>query len=94
MSEAISKKSNFQSEFFESVFYRKIFYTIFSFIFSRIFSEIQATKQSYKPYRDQRYLDVYKEKQIRVIVKVSIPVKEYPKVSQSGTFSCTVHIFQ
>lgn len=45
-----------------------------------LFTEIQNAKQSNKPYRDFRYVDVYREKQIRVIVKVSVPIKEHPKV--------------
>jgi hypothetical protein len=48
----------------------------------RFFSstEIQNAKASGKPFRDQRYVDVYREKAIRVVVKVIVPVKEYPKV--------------
>lgn len=33
------------------------------------------------PQRDLRYVDIYREKQIRVTVKVLVPVKEHPKVS-------------
>lgn len=35
------------------------------------------------PQRDLRYVDIYREKQIRVTVKVLVPVKEHPKVSVS-----------
>lgn len=34
------------------------------------------------PHRDLRYVDIYREKQIRVTVKVLVPVKEHPKVSR------------
>lgn len=37
------------------------------------------------PQRDQKYVDIYREKQIRVTVKVLVPVKEHPKVSEHGT---------
>lgn len=48
-------------------------------------SEIQSAKASGKPFRgDQRYVDVYHEKQIRVVVKVIVPVKEYPKFNFVG----------
>lgn len=33
------------------------------------------------PQREQKYVDIYREKQIRVTVKVLVPVKEHPKVS-------------
>lgn len=32
------------------------------------------------PPRDLRYVDIYREKQIRVTVKVLVPVREHPKV--------------
>lgn len=48
-------------------------------------TEIQNAKASGKAYRgDQRYVDVYREKQIRVVVKVLVPVKEYPKFNFVG----------
>lgn len=31
--------------------------------------------------RENRYVDIYREKPIRVAVKVLVPVKEHPKVS-------------
>ena len=45
-----------------------------------------ATKQTGRPYRDTRYVDVYREKQIRVVVKVLVPVKEHPKVLVFSSF--------
>lgn len=39
--------------------------------------------------RDAKYLDIYHERQIRVVVKVLVPVKEHPKVSVGGVvISC------
>lgn len=53
--------------------------------FSRLrTSEIQSAKASGKPFRDNRYVDVYREKQIRVVVKVLVPVKEHPKFNFVG----------
>lgn len=49
-----------------------------------LFLEIQSAKSSGKPFRDQRYVDVYREKQIRVVVKVIVPVKEHPKFNFVG----------
>lgn len=46
--------------------------------------EIQSAKASGKPFRDNRYVDVYREKQIRVVVKVIVPVKEHPKFNFVG----------
>lgn len=46
--------------------------------------EIQTAKASGKPFRDNRYVDVYREKQIRVVVKVIVPVKEHPKFNFVG----------
>jgi hypothetical protein len=51
---------------------------IFPFLFRN--PEIQNAKASGKPFRDNRYVDVYREKQIRVVVKCIVPVKEHPKV--------------
>lgn len=43
--------------------------------------EIQKVRESGKiPPRDLKYVDIYREKQIRVTVKVLVPVKEHPKV--------------
>lgn len=33
-----------------------------------------------KPIRDPKYVDIYREKPIRVSVKVLVPVREHPKV--------------
>ncbi|XP_070498746.1 KH domain-containing, RNA-binding, signal transduction-associated protein 3-like isoform X2 [Chironomus tepperi] len=46
--------------------------------------EIQNAKASGKPFRDQRYVDVYREKQIRLVVKVIVPVKDHPKFNFVG----------
>ncbi|GAB0091103.1 KH domain-containing, RNA-binding, signal transduction-associated protein 2 [Sergentomyia squamirostris] len=47
--------------------------------------EIQRVQQSGKiPPRDNRYVDIYREKQIRVNVKVLVPVKEHPKFNFVG----------
>lgn len=55
------------------------------FIFSSFaHPEIQNAKASGKPFRDNRYVDVYREKQIRVVVKVIVPVKEHPKFNFVG----------
>ena len=43
-------------------------------------SEIQKTQAIGKPLRDQKYVDIYREKPIRVAVKVLVPVREHPKV--------------
>lgn len=45
------------------------------------FSEIQKVQNTGKvPTRDNRYVDIYREKQIRVSAKVLVPVREHPKV--------------
>ncbi|XP_072378338.1 uncharacterized protein [Diabrotica undecimpunctata] len=36
------------------------------------------------PLRDMKYVDIYREKPIRVIVKVLVPVREYPKFNFVG----------
>lgn len=41
------------------------------------------TKQSGQPTRDYRYVDIFREKPIKVVTKVMVPVREYPKVSFS-----------
>ncbi|XP_055705339.1 KH domain-containing, RNA-binding, signal transduction-associated protein 3-like isoform X2 [Phlebotomus papatasi] len=47
--------------------------------------EIQRVQQSGKiPPRENRYVDIYREKQIRVNVKVLVPVKEHPKFNFVG----------
>lgn len=35
------------------------------------------------PIRDCKYVDIYREKPIRVIVKVLVPVREHPKVNST-----------
>lgn len=55
-----------------------------SFCLNGFFSivEIAKVQQSGRiPQREQKYVDIYREKQIRVTVKVLVPVKEHPKVS-------------
>lgn len=43
--------------------------------------EITKAQQSGRiPIRDAKYVDIYREKPIRVTVKVLVPVKEHPKV--------------
>lgn len=54
------------------------------FFLLQIYIEIQSAKASGKPFRDNRYVDVYREKQIRVVVKVIVPVKEHPKFNFVG----------
>lgn len=44
-------------------------------------AEIHKTQSSGKPTKDQKYVDIYREKPIRVAVKVLVPVREHPKVS-------------
>lgn len=41
------------------------------------------------PPRELRYVDIYREKQIRVTVKVLVPVKEHPKVRR-GCFMSSI----
>jgi hypothetical protein len=64
------------------------FFPMFSCCFFIFFffahPEIQNAKASGKPFRDNRYVDVYREKQIRVVVKVIVPVKEHPKFNFVG----------
>lgn len=43
-------------------------------------TEIQKTQAIGKPVRDPKYVDIYREKPIRVSVKVLVPVREHPKV--------------
>lgn len=50
-----------------------------------IYSEIAKVQQTGRiPQREQKYVDIYREKQIRVTVKVLVPVKEHPKVRLLG----------
>lgn len=34
-----------------------------------------------RPMRESKYVDIYREKHVRVSVKVLIPVREHPKVN-------------
>lgn len=42
--------------------------------------ELARTKQTGQPSRDYRYVDIFREKPMKVVVKVMVPIKEYPKV--------------
>ncbi|KAG7209485.1 hypothetical protein KM043_015571 [Ampulex compressa] len=46
--------------------------------------EIQKTQAIGKPLRDPKYVDIYREKPIRVSVKVLVPVREHPKFNFVG----------
>ncbi|XP_032452013.1 KH domain-containing, RNA-binding, signal transduction-associated protein 2 isoform X4 [Nasonia vitripennis] len=46
--------------------------------------EIHKTQSSGKPNKDQKYVDIYREKPIRVSVKVLVPVREHPKFNFVG----------
>ncbi|KAK0078745.1 hypothetical protein PV326_009170 [Microctonus aethiopoides] len=46
--------------------------------------EIQKTQAIGKPMRDPKYVDIYREKPIRVAVKVLVPVREHPKFNFVG----------
>ncbi|XP_061927907.1 KH domain-containing, RNA-binding, signal transduction-associated protein 3 isoform X4 [Apis cerana] len=46
--------------------------------------EIQKTQAIGKPVRDPKYVDIYREKPIRVSVKVLVPVREHPKFNFVG----------
>jgi len=37
-----------------------------------------------RPMRESKYVDIYREKHVRVSVKVLIPVREHPKVSTAS----------
>lgn len=53
-----------------------------------IYSEIAKVQQTGRiPQREQKYVDIYREKQIRVTVKVLVPVKEHPKVRLLGCWN-------
>lgn len=53
------------------------------------------TQQSGRlPHRDLKYVDIYREKPVRVTVKVLVPVKEHPKVSiLSRQPHITIYVF-
>ncbi|XP_023315424.1 KH domain-containing, RNA-binding, signal transduction-associated protein 2-like isoform X2 [Trichogramma pretiosum] len=46
--------------------------------------EIQKIQASGKPIKDQKYVDIYREKPIKVSVKVLVPVREHPKFNFVG----------
>lgn len=46
--------------------------------------EIQKTQSSGKPSKEIKYVDIYREKPIRVAVKVLVPVREHPKFNFVG----------
>lgn len=58
-------------------------------------TEISKVQQTGRiPHRDAKYVDIYREKQIRVVVKVLVPVKEHPKVRVCGCIVCVcAHYF-
>lgn len=41
-------------------------------------SKVQATGRI--PQRDNKYVDVYRDRPAKVVVKVLVPIKEHPKV--------------
>ena len=49
-------------------------------------AEIQKTQAMGKPMRESKYVDIYREKPIRVSVKVLVPVREHPKVIISKNY--------
>ena len=53
-------------------------------------AEIQKVQTSGKPIKDQKYVDIYREKPIKVAVKVLVPVREHPKVSFFFTIFTTI----
>ncbi|XP_066595232.1 KH domain-containing, RNA-binding, signal transduction-associated protein 3-like isoform X2 [Prorops nasuta] len=46
--------------------------------------EIQKTQAIGKPLRDPKYVDIYRDKPIRVSVKVLVPIREHPKFNFVG----------
>lgn len=46
--------------------------------------EIQKTQAIGKPLRDPKYVDIYREKPVRVSVKVLVPIREHPKFNFVG----------
>lgn len=45
------------------------------------------------PSRDQKYVDIYREKPMKVSVKVLVPVREHPKVKQIELKVANVYCF-
>jgi hypothetical protein len=55
-----------------------------SFFFSEVTREVARIQASGKPLpKESKYVDIYREKPIRVAVKVLVPIKEHPKVRSS-----------
>ncbi|XP_024884631.1 KH domain-containing, RNA-binding, signal transduction-associated protein 3-like isoform X1 [Temnothorax curvispinosus] len=46
--------------------------------------EIQKTETMRRPMRESKYVDIYREKHVRVSVKVLIPIREHPKFNFVG----------
>ncbi|XP_011154591.1 KH domain-containing, RNA-binding, signal transduction-associated protein 2 isoform X3 [Harpegnathos saltator] len=46
--------------------------------------EIQKIQAIGKPLRDSKYVDIYREKPVRVSVKVLVPIREHPKFNFVG----------
>jgi len=46
--------------------------------------EVTKTQAKGKVIKDQRYVDIYREKPVRVVVKVLVPVKEHPRFNFVG----------
>ncbi|KAH0950561.1 hypothetical protein HN011_003903 [Eciton burchellii] len=46
--------------------------------------EIQKTQAIGKPLRDPKYVDIYREKPVRVSIKVLVPIREHPKFNFVG----------
>lgn len=46
--------------------------------------EVQRTQQTGKAAKDIRYADVYRERPIKVTVKVAVPIREHPKFNFVG----------
>ncbi|KAL6265043.1 hypothetical protein P5V15_005134 [Pogonomyrmex californicus] len=46
--------------------------------------EIEKTEAMRRPMRESKYVDIYREKPVRVSVKVLIPVREHPKFNFVG----------
>jgi KH domain-containing RNA-binding signal transduction-associated protein 3 len=48
---------------------------------SEVTREVARVQASGKPLpKESKYVDIYREKPIRVAVKVLVPIKEHPKV--------------
>lgn len=56
------------------------------------FIEIQKTQAIGKPLRDPKYVDIYREKPVRISVKVLVPIREHPKVSMLHLFNIAIFL--